>query len=166
MKLGAWLWGIALILVTIASAEGWIVRVSPILIAVPAVLFAVGAGAFCIGRPGLATLNRILSCVFAGLLALVAISQVPLRAMFLASRDDLESIAQKVRGGTPCGCQSAGSFELSASQVTPEGNICLWVTSNPVERIGFVKTSTRRILGARYEIDLGGGWHYARFKDE
>lgn len=166
MKLGAWLWGSGLILVIIASGAGWLVRISPVLVSVPAALFAVGAGAFCIGRPGLVTVNRILSCVFAALLAIVASTHFPFRAMFLASRVDLEQTAGQVAKGKACGCQSAGWFSLSASEVSPDGSICLWTQTGQKERVGFVKTTAPKVLGALQEIDLGDGWRYVLLRSE
>lgn len=166
MRFGAWLWCGGLILGVIASGAGWLVRISPVLVIVPALLFAVVAGAFCIGRPGLVTNNRILSCVFSALLVVVAATNFPFRFLFLASRNDLERTAQQVARGQPCCCQPTGCFELNSSQVTSDGNICLWTENDHDERIGFVKTSAPKVLGAVHELDLGGGWRYVQLRGE
>lgn len=164
MKIGAWLWGIGLVLGVIASGTGWLVRISPVLIAVPSGLFAVGAGAFCIGRPGLVTPSRIWSCIFAGLLSLMTATHLPFRAVFLAYRNDLEQTARGVAGGNPCHCRSAGCFQLESSQIHADGSVYLWTRDTRTERIGFVKTTAPGVVGALHEIDLGQGWRYVIVK--
>jgi hypothetical protein len=166
MKLGAWLWGAALVLVMIASGAGWLIHISPVLIAVPAALYALGAGAFCIGRPGLVTANRILSCVISSLLAIIAGTHLPLRVMFYISKNDLELTAADTACGKACRGRSAGCFRLHCCQISPDGNICLWTDFGRSEKIGFIKTASLKIVGASREIDLGSGWHYALLKSE
>ena len=166
MKLGAWLWGLGLALAVIASGAGWLVRISPVLVSVPAALFAVGAGSLCIGRPGLMTTSRILSCLFAALLAVVATTNLPLRALFLASKVKLELAAAQAASGHPHTGLTAGYFDVCSSQVIADGAVCLWTTASRDERIGFIKTGAPSAPGALQEIDLGDGWRYARFKGE
>ncbi len=165
MKIGAWLWGVSCLLVAIASAEGWLVRFSPILLAVPGALFAIVAGAFCIGRPGLVTSSRVWSCIFAAVLSVIACTQIPLRARFLASRTDLDLTAEcLIRGRHPMALK-AGYFELGAMQVKPDGSVILWTDSRLDNRCALVRTRLPKLLGAENEIDLGSGWRYAFFKD-
>jgi hypothetical protein len=166
MRVGAWLWCVGLVLGVIASGAGWLIRISPVLVIVPSLLFTVVAGAFCVGRPGLVTNNRVLTCVFSALLVLVAVTNFPFRLLFLASRNDLERTAQQVAGGRPCSYLTTGCFELSDSQVTKDGNVCLWTEADPDQKIGFVKTSAPKVMGALHELDLGGGWRYVQLRSE
>jgi hypothetical protein len=165
MKIGAWLWGGSCLLVVIASAEGWLVRISPILLAVPGALFAIVAGAFCIGRPGLVTRNRVWSCVFAAALSVVACTQIPLRARFLASKNDLDLTADSLISGSRPLVRRAGCFELGSMQVKSDGSVILWTDSHHDNRCALVRTRSPKVLGAVNEIDLGSGWRYALFKD-
>ncbi|OYV06349.1 MAG: hypothetical protein CFE26_06765 [Verrucomicrobiales bacterium VVV1] len=165
MKIGAWFWGVSCLLVAIASAEGWLVRFSPILLAVPGALFAIVAGAFCIGRPGLVTSSRVWSCVFAAVLSVIACTQIPLRARFLASKTDLELTADSLISGSRPLARKVGCFELGAMQVKPDGSVILWTDSHHDNRCALVRTRLPKVLGAVSEIDLGSGWRYALFKD-
>lgn len=165
MKIGAWFWGVSCLLVAIASAEGWLVRISPILFAVPGALFAVVATAFCIGRPGLVTSSRVWSCVFAAMLAVIACTQIPLRARFLASKSDLDLTAEcLISGSRPVACK-VGCFELHSMQLKPDGSVILWTDHQHVHCCALVRTRLPKVLGAANEIDLGSGWRYAFFKD-
>ena len=165
MKFGAWFWGVSCLLVVIASAEGWLVRFSPILLAVPGALFAIVAGAFCIGRPGLVTSNRVWSCIFAAILSVVAFTQIPLRARFLASKTDLELTAESLVSGSRPQGRTVGCFELHSMQVKPDGSVILWTDSDHDNCRALVRTRLPKVLGAVDEIDLGSGWRYALFKD-
>lgn len=167
MSIGTWFWGGSCLLVAIASAEGWLVRISPVLVVVPAALFAIVAGAFCIGRPGLVTTGRVWSCMFAAALSVIACTQIPLRARFLASKGDLDLAADGLIQGNASRTKKAGLFELTSTQVKPDGSVILWTGQNHRQGSGcaLVRTRAPKVLGALNEIDLGGGWRYAFFKD-
>ncbi len=165
MKIGAWLWGGSCLLVVIASAEGWLVRFSPILLAVPGALFAIVAGAFCIGRPGLVTGSRVWSCIFAAILSVIACTQIPLRARFLVSKADLDLTAESlISGGRPL-ARKVGSFDLHSMQLKPDGSVILWTDHHHENCCALVRTRLPKVHGAVGEIDLGSGWRYAFFKD-
>jgi hypothetical protein len=98
------------------------------------------------------TTNRMLSCLFAALLAIVATTNLPLHALFLASKGKLELAATQTASGHPNTGLTAGCFDVCSSQVSADGAICLWITASRNERIGFIKTgapSARRSSGNR-----------------
>lgn len=166
MKIGAWCWGASCLLAAIASAEGWLVRFSPILLAVPGALFAIVAGAFCIGRPGLVTGSRVCSCLFAAVLSLIACTQMPLRARFLASKADLDLAADSLVCGSRPVTGSAGCFELHSMQLKSDGSVILWTDQRLDHQCALVRTRLPKVLDAANEIDLGSGWRYVFFKDQ
>jgi len=112
------------------------------------------------------TTNRMLSCLFAALLAIVATTNLPLHALFLASKGKLELAATQTASGHPNTGLTAGCFDVCSSQVIADGAICLWTTASRSELIGLIKTVAPRAPGALQEIDLGDGWRYARLKGE
>jgi len=160
MKWEAWIWGFASLAIAVCSATGALIRISPVLVAVPATLFALGAGAFCIGRPRFATVGRILACIFAGIAAILAATQLPLRTSFAGSKGALNSAACDAAAGRFKPGVWAGCYCMKESQVDSSGNVYLWTSIDKRGRRGFVKTKAPIILSATHEVDLGEGWSY------
>lgn len=165
MRAGAWLWGSACLAVFVTSALGWLVRVPPVLVFVPAGLFALGAGSFCVGRPGLATPGRAMACAFAAVMSLLSATQLPLRATFAGSRNALDFAATEVLNGRLASGSWAGCYRINSAEVDPEGNVFLWTCVMSDGRCGFVKSNAPKIPGTINEVDLGDGWRCLFFRD-
>jgi hypothetical protein len=126
-------------------------------------LSAAGTGILLAALVGLG--DTVACCVFAAALSVIACTQIPLRARFLASKNDLDQTAEcLIRGSRPL-VSRAGCFELGAMQVKSDGSVTLWTDSHHDNRCALVRTRSPKVLGAVNEIDLGSGWRYAFFKD-
>ncbi|BCU76816.1 hypothetical protein [Luteolibacter sp. LG18] len=166
MKAGAWVWGIACLIVLVTSGCGWLIRVPAVLLFVPAGLFALGAGSFCIGRPGMATPGRAMACAFAALMALLSAGHLPLRAVFAGSRNAMDLAASEAAGGRLERGTWIGLYRIESSQVDADGNVFLWTCDGGNGRCGFVKAKSPKIPGTINEVDLGDGWRCLYFRDD
>ncbi|MGC4013176.1 MAG: hypothetical protein QM755_01470 [Luteolibacter sp.] len=166
MRAGAWLWGSGCLAVFITSALGWLIRVPPVLVFVPAGLFALGAGSFCVGRPGLATPGRAAACAFAAMMAILSATQLPLRATFEGCRPAMDTAAVKAAGGRLSPGTWAGCYRIQSAEVDGDGSIFLWTCVTAAGRCGFVKSKIPKIPGTVNEVDLGNGWRCLFFRSQ
>lgn len=139
MKIEIFIWIAGVVILTTMSALGWLATWPVVIVVVPALVFALGCGmAFIMGGRMAQRINlyRFLCSV---LIALVGLTQFPLRLGFLASKRGLSALASDLNAGkTPSFPVRAGLYVIRSATVSEGGNVCLWTDTNPHGRIGFV----------------------------
>lgn len=133
------IWIVGVVILTALSALGWLAVWPVVIIVVPSLVFALGcAMAFIMGGRSEHRINlyRFLCSV---LIALIGLTQFPLRLGFLASKKSLSLLARDVTAGKPQLFPArAGLYVIRSADVNDDGSVCLWTDTNPHRRIGFV----------------------------
>jgi|694.fasta_scaffold73407_2 hypothetical protein len=166
MRYEAWFWGLGLILYWIFSALGYMPMTPEILVAVPAGLFAVGAGTICLGRPGVRTRQRILACIFAAFTALSAFFHLPLRVGFFISKAGLENAIFQSKPGKTSTNIRAGIHNIIQIEPHLSGQTTLWVHHWNDFRAGFVNGGHQHTDCTCKIIWLNEDWSFMMSRSE
>jgi hypothetical protein len=95
-----------------------------------------------------------------------AVTAWPLRLLFLASRNQLDTMAARVEAGLPVEAPAwVGAFRIARTEIrTPgwRGGTCLWVFSNPGHPTGLVRSDRPDGPGVNVNriIRLSERWYY------
>ena len=139
MKIEIVIWILCIVIVSCASALGFLAVWPVVIVVVPSLVYALGCGmAFVMAGHSALRINlyRFLCAV---LIALVGLTQFPMRLGFLASKASLAEVAHQVGIGKPPAFPvRAGLYIIQSATRNEDGTICLWTEVKRGNKIGFV----------------------------
>jgi len=161
MKYEAWLWGCGLAAFVAMSVIGMLPMLPEILIVVPTGLYALGAGSFCLGRPGMRIRTRTISCFLAAAIALLSAFHLPLKAGFHISRSALDESAGRISGeSSQDSTGRTGLYHVIATERDETGAVILWVRTWKHMSAGFMKSPDTRTTRPWKEIRITENWSF------
>jgi hypothetical protein len=161
MKFEIVIWTVSISVLAIASALGLLAVLPVVIIVVPALIFALGCGvAFVMGGHSAHRIN-LYRALSSALIALIGLTQFPLRFGFLASKGSLSALAHDMSADkAPALPVRAGLYVIRSAAVKDDGTVCLWTDVNPQGKAGFVCGDSVKIVDLWRAQNLDCAWWY------